>query len=329
MAGSEDRSRGPSQRPRWNRVAERGSLWGLRFTVGCYRLLGRRLTHLIVRIVVTYFFLTDAPGRRASLAYLKRIHATEAGREKLGNDPPGLRHCFEHYRTFAVAIVDRLAIWLGNGEDFTYEISGIERFDQLAEERRGAIIVGAHLGNFDALRLLAKRMNRAVNVLMYTANAPLINSVISELSPDADTRVITADPHSVQAVFAVRECLRRGEHVAILGDRVEPGKKSRVTTVSMLGGNVPLPQAPVLLAAALGCPLMLMVALSDGSGHYRVFAEPLAESVKLPRAGRDAAIKELLEAYSARLEYFCTQAPYQWFNFYDYWGELGGANEPR
>jgi predicted LPLAT superfamily acyltransferase len=329
MAGSEQLSGGPTQRARWNRVAERGSLWGLRFTIASYRLLGRRLTLPLVRIVVTYFFLTDAPGRRASLAYLKRVHATEAGRKTLGSSPPGLRHCFEHYRSFAVAIVDRLAIWIGNGEGYTYDSSGIERFDQLAEEQRGAIIVGAHLGNFDALRLLAKRMNRVVNVLMYTANAPLINSIISELSPDAEARVITADPNSVQAVFAVRECLRRGEHVAILGDRIEPGKKSRVTTVDMLGGNVQLPQAPVLLAAALGCPLMLMIALGDGPGHYRVFAEPLAESVKLPRAERESAVKELLEAYSSRLEYYCIRFPYQWFNFYDYWGELGATDEPR
>ena len=78
MAGSEDLSREQSQQPRWNRIAERGSLWGLRFTLACYRLLGRRLTLPLVHAIVTYFFLTDAPGRRASLAYLKRVHATQA-----------------------------------------------------------------------------------------------------------------------------------------------------------------------------------------------------------------------------------------------------------
>ena len=74
---------------------------------------------------------------------------------------------------------------------------------------------------------------------------------------------------------------------------------------------------------------MLMVALCDAPGRYRVFAEPLAESVKLPRRDRQPAVKELLEAYSSRLEYYCTLAPYQWFNFYDFWGEPGSVDEAR
>ncbi len=56
----------------WSRVAERGSLWGLRFTARCIRLVGPRLSLALVYAIVTYFFLTDRPGRRASRAYLKR-----------------------------------------------------------------------------------------------------------------------------------------------------------------------------------------------------------------------------------------------------------------
>ncbi len=33
MAASEASSTDPSQQARWNRIAERGSLWGLRFTL--------------------------------------------------------------------------------------------------------------------------------------------------------------------------------------------------------------------------------------------------------------------------------------------------------
>jgi len=328
MAACNDTATDSSQQAGWNRIAERGSLFGLRFTLVCYRIFGRRVSLPLVHAVVTYFFLTDAPGRRASAAYLKRIYATPAGREALGG-PPNLWKCFRHYRSFALAIVDRLAIWFGTGDDFELETHDMERFDQLAEERRGAIIVGAHLGSFDALRLLARRTRKVVNVLMYTSNAQLINTIFNELSPESEARVITVDPGSVQPVFAVRECLRRGEHVAMLADRVEPGDRGRSARVTMLGGTIELPQAPVLLAGMLGCPLMLMVALRDGPGRYRVFAEPLAESVKLPHREREAAVRHILEAYSSRLEHYCSQAPYQWFNFFDYWRELGSSDGPH
>jgi len=309
----------------WSRIAERGSIWGIRFTVWCYRHLGRRLCLPLVYVVVSYFFVTDARGRRASLAYLRRIHADPLGRESLRR-PPGLRECFRHYRSFALSIVDRLAIWFGRGDDFEFVTHGLDFVDRLAEQGRGALILGSHLGSFDALRLLAKRAGSTVNVLMFTANAQRINRVFREVAPEAEALVIHVDPSSVQSVFTIRERLRRGEHVAILADRIEVLDRDRAVRVPLLGGQVLLPQAPILLAGLLGCPLVTVVALRDGPGRYQVIVDVLAERVKLPREGRDEAAAALLAAYARCLEHHCLRHPYQWFNFFDYWqDEVSGA----
>jgi predicted LPLAT superfamily acyltransferase len=302
----------------WTRIAERGSIWGIRFTAWCYRRLGRRLSLPLVYAVVTYFFVTDARGRRASLAYLRRIHADPRGRETLRR-PPGARECFRHYRTFALAIVDRLAIWFGREDDFEFVTHGLDYVDGLAEQGRGALLLGSHLGSFDALRLLAKRAGSTVNVLMFTANAERINQVLRELAPEAEALVIHVDPGSVQSVFTIRERLRRGEHVAILADRIEVGDRDRAMRVPLLGGLVRLPQAPILLAGLLGCPLVTVVALREGPARYEVSVELLAERVVLPRKGRDEAVAALLSDYAQRLERHCLRRPYQWFNFFDYW----------
>jgi predicted LPLAT superfamily acyltransferase len=307
-----------AQTPGWSRIAERGSIWGIRFTAWCYRRLGRRASLPLVHAIVTYFFLTDARGRRASLAYLRRIHADPRGREKLRH-PPGLRECFHHYRTFALAIVDRLAIWFGRDEDFEFETHGLAYVDRLAEQGRGALILGSHLGSFDALRLLAKRAGSTVNVLMFTANAQRINQIFRELAPEAEASVIHVDPSSVQSVFTIRERLRRGEHVAILADRIEVSDRDRAMRAPLLGAPVRLPQAPILLAGLLGCPLVSVVALRQGPAAYEVFVDVLAERVKLPREGREQVVAALLAAYAGRLEHYCLRRPYQWFNFFDYW----------
>ena len=34
---------------------------------------------------------------------------------------------------------------------------------------------------------------------------------------------------------------------------------------------------------------------------------------------RSAAIEQLLRRYAERLEHYCRLAPYNWFNFYDFW----------
>jgi predicted LPLAT superfamily acyltransferase len=311
----------------WSRIAERGSIWGIRFTVACYRHLGRRLSLPLVLAVVSYFFVTDARGRRASLSYLRRVHADPRGRTSLPR-APGLRECFRHYRSFALAIVDRLAIWFGRADDFVFETHGLDYVDRLAEQGRGALILGSHLGSFDALRLLAKRAGSTVNVLMFTANAQRINQVLREVAPEVEASVIQVDPGSVQSVFTIRERLRRGEHVAILADRIEVGDRNRAMRVPLLGGPVQLPQAPVLLAGLLGCPLVTVVALRDGPARYEVFVDVLAERVALPQRGRNDAVASLLGAYAASLERHCLRMPYQWFNFFDYWQDDASDADP-
>jgi len=308
------------QEGRWSQIAERGSLWGMRFTAWSYRAIGRRPAEILIHLIVTYFFLTDRTGRRASLAYLRRVYATPEGKRSLGNSP-GLRQSFLHYRAFGLSIGDRLAIWFGRSDDFVFDIEAEEYLDRISESGRGAILVGAHLGSFDALRALAVRKKSTVNVLMFTNHAQRINTLFRELSPEIDARVISVQPGSIDSVFEIRACIERGELVAILGDRMEPGDHGRSSRVSILGDLVELPLAPYLLADLLRCPVLMLLAVRESPGRYSVFCEELAEQVRLPRGEREKAASDLLAAYARRLEDCMTRYPYQWFNFFDYWGD--------
>jgi predicted LPLAT superfamily acyltransferase len=303
----------------WNEVAERGSLLGLRFVVGCYRLFGRPLSVALVHVIVFYYFLTAPAARSASRAYLRRVARRPEGAAALSR-APDVRATFLHMRAFALSILDRLALWFGHRDEFVFEVEGIHHYDRLLREDRGAFVVGAHLGSFDALRALADRDDRVVNVLMFTNNAPRINAIFRQLSPDAQMRVISAGSDTFDTVLRIRGCIARGEIVAMLGDRIEPGHAGRTLRVPLLGDEVELSQAPYLLAGLLGCPLFFMTALRSGPGRYRVFAEVLAEQVELGD-DREKRIQELAQAYAERLERYCLAAPYEWFNFYDYWRE--------
>jgi predicted LPLAT superfamily acyltransferase len=293
---------------------------GLRITVACYRLFGRPLSLVLVHCIVTYFFLTGRSARAATRAYQRRVVARFGADGELGADP-GAWQCFQQFRAFALAIFDRIVMWFGDETDFRYEVIGIEHYDRLVTSERGAIVVGSHIGSFDALRALSRRDGRTVNVLMFTRNAPLINSFFQKLSPDTEVRVIQADASSLDTVLKIRACIGRGELVAMLGDRVEPGDRGRSCRVSLLGGAIALPTAPYLLAGLIGCPLFFMVALREPGGSYRVTAEVLAEKVEFVRGERDKQVRELAEAYAGRLEHYCAIRPYQWFNFFDFWEE--------
>jgi predicted LPLAT superfamily acyltransferase len=204
-----------------------------------------------------------------------------------------------------------------------FQVSGREHYDRLLTPEHGCIVVGSHLGSFDALRALADRDGRVVNVLMHTRNAPRINAFFQQLSPQARIRVIEAGPQSMNTVLHIRSCIERGELVAMLGDRPEPNNRGRTCEVTLLGDKVRIPAAPYLMAGLLGCPIFFMVALREKGGSYRVVAEVLSEHVDLRRGERDKTIQDLATAYAGRLEHYCLSAPTQWFNFYDYWGDQG------
>ncbi len=317
----------PTPTTHWSRIQERGSIWGLRFTVACYRSFGRMLALPLIHAVVAYFFLTDRKGRAASQGFLRRVHARLCARGERPDWVPNLGESFRHYREFALSIVDRVDLWGGRAEDFHFRFRGREHFEKLSREGRGAVLLGAHLGSFDALRVLSAQDGVTVNVLMYTRHAPKINEVFRSISPDVDLRVIRADPGSARTSFEIKACIERGEWVAILADRVEPGDRGRLCEVEFLGRPAVLPQAPFLLPLVLGCPAILILALRSGSRRYEVFADPLA----VEEAGRERGLaraargQALAQAYASRLEHHVLRAPRQWFNFYDFWAKEARA----
>jgi predicted LPLAT superfamily acyltransferase len=304
--------------PHWTAIAERGSLLGMRLTVRFYRLFGRRLSALFILPVVAYFFLTDRRGRRASRQYLERLYRRPGGREALGH-PPGLWDSFRHYREFALVILDRVCLWLGQTDRFDIAFDGREHFTPLLREGRGAILVSAHVGSFDCLRLLAERTGIRVSVVMFTRHAAKINRIFQDLNRASTLRVIEVDPGSIQSVFEIQERVEAGEFVALLGDRLVGRNRRDVVEVDFLGVPAAFPSGPFLLAGALRCSVILMVGLRTGDAKYEVFAETLAEQVVLPHGERSARLRDLVTAYAGRLEGYCLRAPYQWFNFFDFW----------
>lgn len=298
-------------------------MWGLRFTVACYRVLGPAIALPLVYAVVAYFFATDPVGRAASRRFLARVAARSGGTT---HDPTADARAssvwasFLHYREFALSIADRISLWGGRRDRFRFDLRGKEHFDRLRSEGRGAILYGAHLGSFDALRVLSAADGVPVNVLMYTQHAAMINAIFRELASDADMRVIPANGAPAITALRIKACLDRGEHVAILADRIEAAAGRRARWVEFLGHRAPFPEGPFELPAICGAPALLVLALREGRERYSIEVEPLLRlESAVPRGERVEVVDRLVTAYVSRLEHYCVRAPRQWFNFFDVW----------
>lgn len=297
------------QKPRsWLEVAEVGSVWGIRFLVGLSRLFGRTVTRAFLRLVVLYYVLAHGTARRASRAYFARL---APGRKVRFGD------VYAHFRSFAEVALDRLLIAAGEREAFEVQSHGREHLEGLVRARRGALLLGAHLGSFEAMRLGATLEDIPINMVVNFSNAQRMQSVFDRLDPGAQTRFIAVDGQPFELALRVRACIERGELVAILADRVAPGM--RTSRVRFLGAEADLPSGPFILAASLHCPVYLTFGLYRGGARYDLYCEPFADRIELPRKGREAALDEVVQRYADRLEAYAREAPDNWFNFYPFW----------
>jgi predicted LPLAT superfamily acyltransferase len=305
------------RRSHWSRLAERGGLLGLKTVFACYRLFGGRAARGLLYPVVAYFFLTGRQARAASLDYLGRVH------RRLGLAPPGWRDSFRHMLAFGQSGLDKLAAWLGKVDIRQVDLPDPAEYERIVSSGRGAVLIGAHLGNLEMARALAAHERfRAVNAIVYTDHARRFNEMLRRAHADFGVNLIQVASLGPETAILLEEKIDRGELVVIVGDRVPPVESggARTCRVDFFGAPAPFAQGPFILAALLDCPVYLFFCLRDGE-RYRVHLEPFAERIVLPRRERQAHLADYLQRYARRLEYHCLSAPEQWFNFYDFWRE--------
>jgi predicted LPLAT superfamily acyltransferase len=155
-------------------------------------------------------------------------------------------------------------------------------------------------------------------VLGHFTNASMINAVLERLNPQINERFIDIDPQGFDHVLELEPIVANGGLVGILGDRSMPGARS--IEVEFMGRKAAVPTGPYLLAAVLKCPVYLTFALFHAPNRYDLYCEPFVEKVVLRRGPQQAAdLQPLAQRYVDRLEHYCRQAPYNWFNFFDFW----------
>ncbi|RDU95675.1 glycosyltransferase family 2 protein [Trinickia dinghuensis] len=305
-----------NERRGWWRIAERGSRTGMRLLALSCRLFGMRATRLWLHPIVAYFVLTGRAARLESLRYFERLREASPAQT---TPTPGWRSAYRQMFAFADAGLDKLAAWTGRIDRARIAFDDPSAFEALVASGKGALVIGAHLGNLEMTRALAVRGSRAkVTAVVYTEHARRFTSVLSGAHRDFASRMVEVTDFGPETAVLMQQRIDAGEMLVIVGDRVPAHEAGRVVDVPFLGRAAPFAQGPYVLAHALGCPVYLFFCLKE-RGVHRVYFEPFAERIALPRRERAVHLADHARRYAARLEYYCRKAPYQWFNFFDFW----------
>lgn len=291
----------------WTNEQERGNEWALNAIAWLTRHLGYRTAAALLYPLSLYFLLTSHGARRASRAYLKRV---------LGHS--SWIALYRHHLYFATTLLHRLFFALGRHNLFVIEAHGAELVRSRADAGKGCIVLGAHFGSFEVLRYVGLFEHLPVHILMHQGRSRGLNALLHRLNPAFGAAVIPLG--APDSLFRVQELLEQGAVVGMLGDRTAGREKAVVCP--FLGGAVAFPTGPMQLAAALHAPVVLAFGVYRGGRRYDLYFESLGDiSVRRPKAERAEDLAALTGKFVSRLEHYCRQAPYNWFNFYDYWND--------
>jgi predicted LPLAT superfamily acyltransferase len=292
----------------WIDRPEGGSAFGYRLISTFARLCGRTAARLVLYPITAFYLVRRGPERRAARKYLERV----LGRK------PSLWDVAKQIHCFAAVTLDRVFLLSESFKRFDIRVIGLDDMRQQWAKKRGVLVFGSHLGSFDSLRVLAEfRRDVKVRVVLDVEQNPTITNVLNTLNPEMARSIINARREGAVTALAIKEALDETALVTLLVDRARPG--NQVVTADFLGKPAPFPTGPWQLAAALKVPVVLCFGLYRGGNRYDLHFELFAETVRMERSDRQASLNAIIQRFADRLAHYAQSAPYNWFNFYDFW----------
>ena len=292
-------------KPAWMQRKERGSFFLLQLMSRISLIFGRRLSRIVVYGIALYFLLAVPAARKASRSYLARALERPATWVDL----------YRHILAFASTIHDRFYLLNDQADLFDIQVFGAGPIIEHQDKNLGMLLFGAHMGSFEVLLNHGRSHRFNSCIAMYPENARQLNRALAAINPEAITGIIALG--QMDSMLTIHHKLETGALVGVLADRA--AGPDQYLTLPFLGAPARFPTGPFRMAAMLGHPVYFMTGLYCGGNRYEVHFEPLADFAEVPRNQRDAAVRETLQKYVATLERHCKAAPYNWFNFFEFW----------
>ena len=161
-------------------------------------------------------------------------------------------------------------------------------------------------------------MQSAFNSLGLSSNGePLVSVEESPPQPENIRLLKTVNAEDARCTVELVNTLKRGE---IIGLCIEgntgsdgPWGDTSKSTINFLGHSISAKNGAARLAAALGTPILPVMALKDGDdGGQLVFCEPIIPPTGLKRSANEEFVQGTMQLLYTLLESYVRQYPEQW-----------------
>ncbi|OBX24383.1 MULTISPECIES: LpxL/LpxP family acyltransferase [Bizionia] len=280
----------------------RGTVLGYKIYVFIMKHLGMGAAYLVLYFVAAYFCFFSKDSTRAIYYYFKnRLNYSSF---------KSYRSIFKSYYVFGQTILDKIAISSNLSDKFTYEFDGAETITETLKEKKGGILISAHVGNFEISEYFFNQLedNASISLLTTDVEHTAIKNYLDSVREKSSINLIIIKD-DLSHIFEVNAALARNEIVCITGDRYTEGTKH--LTETLLGESAKFPAGPFMLASRLNVPVLFVYVMKETNKHYHLYAR------RSQAKHRDA--QGLLKEFTESVSWMLQKYPLQWFNYFDFW----------
>jgi phosphatidylinositol dimannoside acyltransferase len=244
--------------------------------------------------------------RRAVAANLARVLAGAPAADRAAVE----RQVFRH---FACCLADTLAP--PSSESRRHRllagVAGASSLDGVLARGGGIVVVTGHLGNWElGGRMMADRIGKPTHVVM----APEVDPAVEQYLRVPSSAITFVTPRHPTAALRLVAALRRGDVVAVQGDRALADRSD--ARVSFFGADVRFPLGPFVLARASGAAVLPAFCVLGPDLRYTI---TLGASITVGPKDERAALERWVAAFEGAVR----RTPEQWFNFFPVWDDAG------
>jgi len=228
------------------------------------------------------------------------------------------KHTKEIFRNFAKYLADFFRFSYITNDYILNKITleGKENLDKALAKGKGAILVSAHLGNWELGGAVVGSLGYPIYAIVLDHKDKRVNDFFINQRAMTDVRVI-------QIGLQLKNCfkvLRKNKLLAIVGDRdfSKYGVKSE-----FFGKPTLLPKGPAFFSLKTGAPIIPTFVIRTKDDKFRLIFEKPIESVV--SGTMEENVKNTIEKYIKVVEKYIRIVPDQWYVFRKVWCQDEGV----
>ena len=295
--------------------ATRGGKLGNGFMKFLMTTLGLDFAQTFLVFVVPYFYIFAPQARKSSNLYWKRMHPQSGWFKRQWL-------VLKHFYTFSLVLTDRVYQNISHDRTrFESRSRGAEHILKALEAKKGLVMVGSHTGGWDlAAALLGKRGLGEVFMLQHQHQGLTLEKAVAQKDEGHVKRIFYNTEEF--PILSVREIIRNGKPLGIMGDRPV---SYHCELVPFLGGLAAFDTTPYRIASVTGASVLYTFGFKSTDQKYDFFA---IQTRELSRDGNSILqCYDLTQRFAFNLETLLRSYPDQWFNFYSFWSKEPSRNE--